>query len=98
METVTASDVTSTDLTQDLENIFLRHYQLIYRTAYSVTGSPEDAEDVLQSIFLRLLRSEFPPDLGRDPRAYLYRAAVNVSLSTLRSKRRQILTDDIDAF
>jgi RNA polymerase sigma-70 factor (ECF subfamily) len=66
---------------------------MIYRTAYGVTGSREDAEDVLQTIFLRLLRREFSSDLGSNPKAYLYRAAVNLSLDTLRSRRRHPLVD-----
>jgi hypothetical protein len=37
------------------------HSRLIYRTAYGVTGSVEDAQDILQTIFLRLLRRDLPP-------------------------------------
>ena len=48
-----------------------------------------DADDILQTIFLRLLRRECPPDLGRNPKSYLYRAAVNLSLDTLKARRRQ---------
>ena len=40
----------------DFEALFREHYALVYRTAYSVTGNRQDAEDVLQTIFLRLLR------------------------------------------
>jgi DNA-directed RNA polymerase specialized sigma24 family protein len=42
-------------LAQELEQIFREHAPLMYRTAFSVTGSRQDAEDVLQTIFLRLL-------------------------------------------
>ena len=41
-------------LTEDFEEIVRQHYLLVYRTAYSVTGSPQDAEDVLQNVFLWL--------------------------------------------
>jgi RNA polymerase sigma-70 factor (ECF subfamily) len=61
-----------------------------------VTGSRQDAEDVLQTIFVRLLQRELPPDLVKNPKAYLYRAAVNVSLNVLRSRKRQRLTAEID--
>ena len=67
MSTETVSGVTSRPLAQDFEQIFREHYQLVYRTACRVTGSPEDAEDVLQTIFLRLLRREVPPDLQNNP-------------------------------
>jgi RNA polymerase sigma-70 factor (ECF subfamily) len=76
--------------------LFAEHALFVYRTAYGVTGRHEDAEDVLQTVFVRLLRRELPPDIGANPRAYLYRAAVNLSLDTLRSRRRRVLVDDAD--
>ena len=41
-------DVTDAPLEQDFEKLFNEHYPLVYRTAYSITGSREDAEDVLE--------------------------------------------------
>src|SRR5262245_39981780 len=98
MSTATAPGVTSRPLAEDCERLFREHYQLIYRTALRVTGSSEDAEDVLQTIFLRLLRREYAPDLKTNPKAYLYRAAVNLSLDTVRARQRQIVTADGDRF
>ena len=60
---------------------------MIFRTAYRITGNAADAEDVLQTIFLRLLRQ--PP--GAAPldqeESYLRRAAVNASLDLIRQKQ-----------
>jgi RNA polymerase sigma-70 factor (ECF subfamily) len=81
------------DLTQEFEELFREHYHFVFRTAYSVTGSRQDAEDVLQTVFLRLMRHEVPANLRNNPRAYLYRAAVNVSLNTIRTRRNQRLDD-----
>jgi len=89
MSTVTTSDVANDPLPGELEEIFRDHYQLVYRTAYSVTGSAQDAEDVLQSLFLRLLGRGFPADLQKNPKGYLYRAAFNLSLNVVRSRKRQ---------
>ena len=50
---------------QDLDQLFLENYQLVFRTAYGVTGRREDAEDVPQSLFLRLLQRGFPPEVRR---------------------------------
>ena len=80
------SGVRGVAVTSDLEDLFQEHHQLIYRTAYSVTGSRADSEDVLQVIFLRLLRRGLPPDLLKNPKGYLYRAAINVSLNTVRRR------------
>jgi RNA polymerase sigma-70 factor (ECF subfamily) len=94
MSTVTLSGVTSRRLTEELDQLFREHYQLVYRTAYGVTGNREDAQDVLQTLFLRLARRESPPDFKKNPKAYLYRAAVNLSLNTIRQRhRRQALVD-----
>jgi len=95
--TIEAANVTATaprvagNLTEEFEQIFREHSQFVYRTAYAVTGNAEDAEDVLQTIFLRLVRRELPPNLKENTKAYLYRAAVNVSLSILRSRRNLVL-------
>jgi RNA polymerase sigma-70 factor (ECF subfamily) len=93
MPIITMSEPGSTIATQELDEIFNAHAQLVYRTAYGVTGSHEDAEDVLQTIFLRLIRREFPPDLQKNPKAYFYRAAVNLSLDTIRLRRRTTLIE-----
>ena len=96
MFTVTVPNLTPSPLAGESEKIFRQHSQLIYRTAFAITGQSEDAEDVLQTIFLKLLRRQFPPDLSRNPRGYLYRAAVNASLSIVRSRRRHVQLSDAD--
>jgi RNA polymerase sigma-70 factor (ECF subfamily) len=35
-----------------------------------------------------------PPDLQRNPKGYLYRAAVNLSLNVIRARKRRRLTDN----
>ena len=47
------------------------------------------AEDVLQTVFLQLLRAGVPPGLRKNPTAYLYRAAVNQALNAVRARRRR---------
>jgi RNA polymerase sigma-70 factor (ECF subfamily) len=69
----------------------------MYRTAFSVTGSRPDAEDVLQNIFLKLLQREVPLEFRTNPKAYLYRAAVNRALDVVRSRNRQRFSNDVDS-
>jgi RNA polymerase sigma-70 factor (ECF subfamily) len=75
------------------ETVFNEHAALIYRTAYGVTGRHEDAEDVLQSVFLRLLRRDVSLEATTNPKGYLYRAAVNLSLDIVRSRAREVSMD-----
>ncbi len=71
-----------------LEAIFKQHHGLVFRAAYRVTGNAADAEDVLQTVFLRMVRrSDTIADVG-EVESYLYRAAVNAALDLVRSRRR----------
>lgn len=73
---------------EELGVLFRDYHKTILRIAYRITGSRSDAEDVLQTIFLRLVpnraRRDFSPNAG----SYLHRAAVNASLDLLRSRTR----------
>ena len=60
---------------------------LVLRTAWRVTGRGEDAEDVLQGVFLQLLKATSP--WPANPRAYVHRAAVNGALDVLRRRKRR---------
>jgi len=85
----------------DLAAIFAQHHGAVLRAAYRITGNPMDAEDVLQTVFTRLLRRPSGGELdsggvrGLDPSqavgSYLHRAAVNAALDLLRSRRRSRL-------
>jgi RNA polymerase sigma-70 factor (ECF subfamily) len=71
---------------ETLETLFREQGPLVFRTAYRVTGHAADAEDVLQTVFLRLATRSDPGSLGSEPRAYLCRAAVNGALDLVRSR------------
>jgi len=66
-----------------------RHSRAVYRLAYRMTGSPQDAEDVVQETFLKAYKQ-----LGRfESRAnfgtWLHRIAVNCSIDLIRSRPRR---------
>lgn len=74
-----------------------RHSRAVYRLAYRMTGSPHDAEDVVQETFLKAYRQ-----LGRfESRAnfgtWLHRIAVNCSIDLIRARpHREAAHDDTD--
>jgi RNA polymerase sigma-70 factor, ECF subfamily len=86
MSTVTVSNPPKEGLTQEFDELFREHYPLVYRTAFSVIFNAEDAEDVVQTVFLRIFRNGLPSDV-KNPKGYLYRAAVNEALNIVRSRR-----------
>jgi RNA polymerase sigma-70 factor (ECF subfamily) len=71
--------------------LYERHSEAVFRAALRVTGNPADAEDVLQTVFLRVWsRRENVEDVEQTPltAAYFRRAAVNAAVDLLR--RRQL--------
>jgi len=71
----------------DLELAFREHYGMVFRTAYRVTGNAADAEDVLQTVFLRLVRRTSDRDALEHADSYLRRAAINTALDVIRSRQ-----------
>src|SRR3989442_4701249 len=72
----------------NLEMLFREHHDRVFRTAHRVTGSAADAEDVLQTVFLRVARGQESIGSAENPQAYFARAAINASLDLLRSRKR----------
>jgi RNA polymerase sigma factor (sigma-70 family) len=71
---------------QGFQDLYQRYSESVYRTALRVTGNPADAEDVLQSVFLRMMRGGVAPDPKGSPEQYLRRAATNASIDLIRRK------------
>src|SRR5262245_42344362 len=82
----------------ELETLCRNHHARVFRTAQRITGSAADAEDVLQTVFLRLVKGQESYDLSQNPEAYLSRAAINASLDLLRSRTRakSVGLDEVD--
>ena len=66
--------------------LYERHYEAVFRAALRVTGNPADAEDVLQTVFLRVLARGGDVEDVALPAAYFRRAAVNAAVDVLRRR------------
>jgi RNA polymerase sigma-70 factor (ECF subfamily) len=69
----------------ELAEIFHQQKDRVFRSAYRITGNSSDAEDVLQTVFLRLAGQESVGEIRNLP-AYLHRSAVNAALDVLRRR------------
>ena len=56
--------------------LFRQYKDSVYRLALSLTGSVQDAEDVTQTVFLKLLETKPALEEGRE-RAWLFQVAAN---------------------
>jgi len=80
------SDMISTPVPAGFAELYARHYEAVFRAALRVTGNPSDAEDALQTVFLRVLARHDYEQVARHPAAYFRRAAVNAALDLLRRR------------
>ena len=78
--------MTSTTPLAGLAELYQRHYEPVFRAALRVTGNPADAEDVLQTVFLRVLARGGEVEELALPAAYFRRAAVNAAVDVLRRR------------
>jgi RNA polymerase sigma-70 factor (ECF subfamily) len=94
-----AAPIQNDSVPTSVETLFHQHNQRIFRTAYRVTGSAADAEDVLQTVFLRVARGQDAAAAAENTEAYLCRAAVNASLDLLRRRKRSkaVGLDDLES-
>jgi len=73
----------------ELERTFRAHHGLVFRTAYRITGNAGDAEDALQTVFLRMLRKGGSGDRLENAESYLRRSAINAALDVIRSRQAE---------
>lgn len=76
-----------------LEELYATHRGLIYRAALRVTHNAGDAEDVVQNVFLRMMRTNKRPDMGCGAAAYLKRAAINTAIDLIRTRTQRAETN-----
>ena len=88
----------SVAVSSELENLFRQHNHRVFRTAQRITGSAADAEDILQTVFLRLMRGSENLTILENPKGYFTRAAINASLDLLRQRKRSkaVATEDLE--
>jgi len=86
MASVTAQE--PSDRAAQLGALFRAQQRSLWGLAYRLTGSAEDAEDVVQDAFARLVAE--PPDVpGPELGRWLARVATNLGIDALRKRRRR---------
>jgi RNA polymerase sigma-70 factor (ECF subfamily) len=74
--------------TGQLAALFRAQQRRLWGVAYRITGSAEDADDVVQEAFARLVARPAGAEV-EDPGPWLRRVAVNLSIDALRRRRRR---------
>lgn len=83
-----------------IEESVKRYGQMIYRLALSRLGNREDAEDVTQEVFMRLLRQTNAFVSAEHEKAWLLRVTINTSINyatTAYRRHHASFTDELAA-
>lgn len=68
----------------------IRLYQTpVVNLAWRITGNPEDAAEVAQETFIRVLRSLHTYDPERPLKTWLFKIAANLALDAIRRRKRR---------
>jgi len=68
----------------------IRRYQTpVVNLAWRITGNADDAAEVAQETFIRVLRSLHTYDPGRPLKTWLFKIAANLALDSIRRRKRR---------
>ena len=68
--------------------------KLIYSTAYGITGSVQDAEDVLQNTMIEISKYAHTYKAGSNPKAWMLTIAHHCSIDVIRKRKPDIPIED----
>lgn len=81
---------------QAYRELVRRYQRPVLNLAWRITGDAEEAAEVTQETFVRVLRSLGSYDPGRPLRSWLFKIAANLALDSLRRrKRRPVALEDL---
>ena len=72
-----------------LEALMRRHSGRVYRLAYGITRNHADAEEIVQDVFLTLVRKGAGFEGHATLTTWMYRVTTNAALNKRRGKRRE---------
>ena len=74
-----------------------RHQDMVYRVALHSLGTPQDADDAVQEVFLRLYQRAEPFDSPEHLRRWLLRVTLNYCRDVLKSpwRRRRVSLESL---
>lgn len=94
MEAITTATIAPEKLAL-FASIFEQHKQTVYRAAYRILHNADDAEDVQQHVFLKVIRRGRLPESAAKIKSFLFRVATNEAIDVVRHRglREFVVTD-----
>ena len=84
-----ASSIPTLELAASFEGLYRRHSRDVYRYALSIVRDPSEAEDVMQTVFLKAYRAYRSGERPQAPRNWLLRITANACRDRWRRELRR---------
>jgi RNA polymerase sigma factor (sigma-70 family) len=81
-------------LTRSFEELFTEHYPRLVKTLLRLTGDPGQSEELAAETFCKLYKRWPVGETGENPAGWLYKAAMNLGLDTLRANARRLRREE----
>lgn len=78
---------------QAFEGLLIKYEKPVYNAAYRMLNSPDDARDVTQTVFLKVIENLDSYDPQYRFFSWIYRIALNESINTLKKQSRLDVLD-----
>jgi RNA polymerase sigma-70 factor (ECF subfamily) len=79
----------STTRERELESIYRKYGGMVRRRCLAILHDPQDADDAMQEVFIRAIRSLGSFRGNSSPATWLYRIATNICLNRIRDSRNR---------
>jgi len=81
-------------LSQNIEEIYKRHVNMLYQVSFSYMRNAADTEDIVEDVFVNLLKSGVKFKSAEHEKAWFLRTAINLCKDSLKHWRRKNLNID----
>lgn len=80
---------------QEFESIYKSEFNRLFRVALSVIKEENEANDIVQQVFLKLWNAKDNLSIQTTIGAYLHRSVINTALNQIEKNKRLRLQDDL---
>lgn len=81
---------------ENLQRLYLEYKNLVYAIAFSILKNREDAEDIVQNIFLKLYKLDKKKLPKNNELNWLYTITKNESINLLKNKQKSINYEELN--
>lgn len=80
------------------EQLYKEYYELIYRIAFSILNNKENAEDVMQNVFAKLMTMPKEKLPTQNEMSWLYSVTKNEAINEIRKHKKEVCIEEIYEF